>query len=216
MNTDKKVRTSFICVYLCSSVVLFLFGCGKPSAANIELRKRLDASETQVQELKRQHEADVATIRSLQQQSSGAVVPTFPPERLEKLFTTHGLSLGRLTSGADLDSTKPGDEALKVYVVPTDDMGQPLKAAGSFVVEAFDLAKGSDNVAGRWEFNVDQARQDWFGQAMLYTYVLACPLQRSPEHAELTLKVTFHDELTGREFNVQKVVNVELPAASKQ
>jgi hypothetical protein len=103
-----------------------------------------------------------------------------------------------------------------VYAAPTDDSGQPLKAAGSFVVEAFDLAKGSDNVAGHWEFNVDLARQDWFGQAMLYTYVLTCPLQRSPEHAELTLKVTFRDELTGREFNVQKVVKVELPAASKQ
>src|SRR5690242_15947033 len=106
MNTDKKVRFPFICVYLCSSVVSFLqFGCGGPSAANIELRKQLQAKESQLDDLKRQHDADVATIHAFEQrqQSSGAIVPALPAERLEKLFTTHGISLGRLTGSADLD-----------------------------------------------------------------------------------------------------------------
>src|SRR4051812_39059565 len=118
MNTDRKARIRIICVHLCSSAVLVFSGCGKPSGANIELRKRLAEMETQVQDLNRQHQADVATIRSLQQQSSGAVIAALPPERIEKLFTTHGLSLGRLTGGADLDPNKPGDEAIKVYAVP--------------------------------------------------------------------------------------------------
>jgi hypothetical protein len=99
---------------------------------------------------------------------------------------------------------------LKVYVVPTDQTGDELKAAGSFVVELFDLNKTSDNLVGRWEFNHDQARQSWLGSALLYEYVLTCPWQRPPEHSELTLKVTFQDELTGRQFATQKVVHVRL------
>src|SRR3954447_7576061 len=166
MNSDKRARFCLICVYLCSSVAALLFvGCGKPSAANIELRKRLQTLETETADLKRQHEGDLATIRSLQQQQSpGSVVPSLPQERVDKLFTTHGISLGRLTGGADLDRNKPGDDAIKVYAVPTDQAGEKLKAAGSFVVEAFDLAKSSDNFVGRWDFDVEQARQNWFGQ----------------------------------------------------
>ena len=105
-------------------------------------------------------------------------VPSLPHERLATLFTTHGLQFGRLTGPADLDPKQPGEDGLKVYVVPTDGHGQPLKAAGSFVVEAFDLAKGDNARIGRWEFPLDQAAKNWFGQAMLYTYVLPAPWQQ--------------------------------------
>jgi hypothetical protein len=137
---------------------------------------------------------------------------TLPQDRLDKLFTVHGLSLGRLTGGADLDPAKPGDEGIKVYVVPTDDSGESLKAAGSFVIELFDLNKTTDNLVGHWEFSVEQARHNWYGRALLYTYVLNCPWQaRPPEHPDLTLKVVFRDELTGREFSLQQAIKVKLP-----
>jgi hypothetical protein len=207
---DARALPAIICVHLCLSVVPFLvLGCtGKPNQANIELRNKNQELEGKVAELQRAREADAATIRALQDQRG--TFPSLPQDRLERLYTPHGIKLGRLTGGADLDPTRSGEEGLKVYVVPTDQTGDELKAAGSFVVELFDLNKTSDNLVGRWEFNHDQARQSWLGSALLYEYVLTCLWQRPPEHSELTLKVTFQDELTGRQFATQKVVHVRL------
>src|SRR6478672_8359026 len=165
MNADKKGPMPLICVHLRSSAALFLLctlicGCGSPNKANIALRKQIQANDELIENLKRQHEADVAQIRGLQGNPSPGVM--LPPERLDNLFTTHGIKLGRLTGGADLDENKPGDEGLKVQITPTDDAGDNLKAAGSFVIDAFDLNKsGSDNRVGHWEFNTDEARKNW-------------------------------------------------------
>src|SRR4051812_29784279 len=135
MNTNKhrlRIPTSgLIRVYLCSSVVLFvLAGCtGKPNQANIELRKQVQSLNSQIADLQRIHDGDAATINALQSRQ-GATQPALPQERVEKLFTVHGLSLGRLTGGADSDLDKPGDEGVKIYAVPTDETGDELKAAG--------------------------------------------------------------------------------------
>lgn len=204
MNTDKHRYQNqvlkFICIYLCLPAVPFLLlGCAvKPSSANIELRKRIQAMEAEVADMKRAREGDAATIRSLQQQQG--TLATLPHDRLEKLYTVHGLSFERLTA-AD-------KQVLSVHVVPIDRTGDELKAAGSFVVEAFDLARQGDNVVGRWEFNNEQTRASWFGSALLYNYVLRCPWPKVPEHSQITVKVTFRDELTQREYTAQKIVEV--------
>ena len=143
-------------------------------------------------------------------------IETFePPQRLENLFTTHGLVLGRLTGGADLDPATPGDEGLKVYAGLTDQSGQKFKAAGSFVVEAFDLSMPQDNRLGRWTIDLNQAKDAWNGLLLQYGYVLTLPWQRPPAHPDVTVKVTFRDELTGREFVQQKVVKVSPPTGSQ-
>ena len=123
----------------------------------------------------------------------------------------HGLSFGRLTGGADLDRDKPGDEGLKIYVTPVDAAGDDIKAAGSFVVEAFDLKRESEQRIGRWEFVLEDAGKNWYGQALLNTYVLTAPWQTVPENPNLTVKVTFTDGLTGRVFEAQKQVKVKPP-----
>jgi hypothetical protein len=205
MNTDKSKSRFFICVCVCSSVVLTLFsGCSTPSAANIQLRKNIDDLQTQIQNLKRQQDADQATIRGLK---GATTVPTLSEERIDELFTTHGLKFGRITGG--------DDQGLKISVCPTDDQGQALKAAGSFQIDAFDLAKAHDNDVGHWNFDVQQARDAWLGQAMMYAYVLKCPWQKRPEHEQLTIRVTFTDALTGRVFTEQKEVRVKLSPTSQ-
>jgi hypothetical protein len=186
-------------------------GCGSPSSANIIVRKQNQDLQDQVNALTRAREADAATIAALQQRVG--TLPTLPQDRLEKLFTVHGLKLGRLTGGADLDRAKPGDEAIKVYASPTDDDGDPLKAAGSFVVEAFDLAATPPEL-GKWTFDTGAARKLWSGSMLSHQYVLTCPWQKPPQHDELTVKVTFRDELTGREFHTQSVIKVQPPPPS--
>ncbi|WP_428939227.1 hypothetical protein [Fontivita pretiosa] len=220
MNTDPGrspiSNPRAIGVYLCSSVLLLCSsGClAKPNQANIALRKQIQALEAQVAELQRRHEADVATIRSLEAQRG--TLPTLPADRLQQLFTTSGIKLGRLTGGADLDPSSPGDEGIKVYVVPIDQTGDELKAAGAFDVQLFDLNKPHDNLVGQWHFSVEQAREHWYGSALQYGYVLPCRWQgRVPEHGELTLKVSFHDALTQRQFSIQKVITVNPPPGTQ-
>jgi hypothetical protein len=214
MNSEFRIQNSEINArnlfwILTSGFCLLLFGCtGSPNKANIELRKENQSLQSQLTDLQRQRAADTATIHSLQQQKG--TLPTLAQSELDELFTTHGLELGRLSDVANLDPNKPGVQGVKVYAVPTDEMGQPLKAAGSFVVELFDLAKQNDNLVGRWDFSIAQARQSWYGHLMLYTYVLSCPWKNPPTHSQLTLRVTFHDELTQREFVEQKVIYIRV------
>ena len=190
---------------LLAMLVAYAGGCGKPSAANIALRKENAELRSKIADFERRHQADVAALRA---GGSATTVPSLPQDRLERLFTVHGIQFGRLTGSADWDSSTPGDDGLKVYITPTDGAGQQLKAAGSFVVEAFDLARGDNARIGRWEFPLDQAEKNWFGRALLYGYVLQCPWQQRPEHPDLTLKVSFTDALTGRVFMEQKVVKI--------
>lgn len=212
----RRRRARSLTPVLFLALLPLLPGCfGKPDKTNITLRKKQQDLTRQVEQLKRERVGYVAQIKALQSQSGGGV-QTLPPERLDNLFTTHGIALGRLTGGADLDRQKPGDEGLKVYATPIDQQGQKLKAAGSFVVEAFDLAAPGDNRVGRWAFDVKQARDAWNGMLLQYGYVLTLPWQQKPPaHGDVTLKVTFTDELTGRSFTQQKVVKVNLPPGSE-
>lgn len=189
-----------------------IVGCSSPSKPNIELRKQNAGLRADVASLKMAHESDVATIRRLE--AGATTVPVLPHERVSKLFTAHGLKLGRLTGGWDGDVDKPGDEGLQVYTVPTDQDGDEIKAAGSFIVEAFDLSKGSELRLGRWEIPTEEASTKWLGNALQYGYILELPWQTAPSGEEVTIRVTFTDELTNRTFTAQRPVKVRLPRAA--
>ena len=207
---------------------LFLFGpggCflfqGNPSKANNDLRKQVQTLQGEVNGLKQQHEADQRALAAWQQRTPSQ--PTLPPDRLARLFTVHGLTFGRLTGGARLnppagkeplkagDHDPSGDDGIKVYVSPTDDTGEPFKAAGSFVVEAVDLAGAKPDEVGRWTFDLGQSRNLWGGTFLQRSYVLPCPWQKPPAHADLAVRVQFTDALTGATFAAQREVKVQLP-----
>ncbi|MDB5294378.1 MAG: hypothetical protein JWO31_361 [Phycisphaerales bacterium] len=190
-----------------------IFG-GSPDKANIQLRKDKQELQGKLADADQHTKADQRQIDALR--TSRPTVPTLPPERLSKLFVTSGLEFGRLTGGWDADPAAAGDEGLRVYVAPTDADGQPIKMAGSFVVEAFDLADKADPLVGRWTFDIDAAKKSWRGALLDYAYVLSCPWQRRvPAHSELTLKVEFADELTQATFKAQRTVAVKVPPATR-
>lgn len=203
LHDCRSVPQASACVVVAWLVATcFLAGClGKPDRANIELRRKNQSLEAQIAELNRLRQADAATIRALQEHQGP--LPALPQDRLEKLFTTHGLQLSRLTT-AD-------QHGIRVYIVPTDQMGDQLKAAGSFVIEVFDLSRQTDNLIGQWQFSTEQSRLCWHGSGLLYAYVFVCPWQQTlpPLQGQITLKVTFCDELTGRRFTVQKALDVQ-------
>jgi outer membrane murein-binding lipoprotein Lpp len=193
-------------------------GCGSPNRINIGLRKDIQTRDAKIAQLQRQHDVDAATIAGLTSRSGAAAVASLSPDRLDRLFTVYGIKLARLSGGADLDPSRPGDEGLKLYVGLIDQTGDEFKSAGSFVVEAFDLSAGQANGlrVGRWEFPVEKSRETWHSFMMRYEYVLTCPWQDVvPRHPELTVKVVFNDELTGRQFTLQQSVKINPPPANE-
>jgi hypothetical protein len=191
-------------------VAMLLGGCGAPNRANIELRKQNQQLEAQLNQLQTQHQSDRQAIQGLRDR--GGSIPTLPSARLDQLFTTHGLEFGRLTGGADLDPHKPGDEGFVVFIVPTDQSGEKLKAAGTFDIDAFDLDDPAHPLIGHWHFDLQQSKQAWTGTLLQYNYVLTCPWKgRVPRHANLTIKVRFLDELTQTPYTAQRVIRINVP-----
>jgi outer membrane murein-binding lipoprotein Lpp len=193
---------------LCGTL-LYAAGCGSPSAANNELRKQNQDLQAQIKRLTTEQDGALRIIQGLR--DSKGTIQTLPTTRLARLFTTHGIQFGRLTGGADIDPNKPGDDGLAVYVFPVDQMGQKLKAAGTFDVEAFDLAQLGQNQVGHWHLDLDQAKAGWNSTLLEYTYAFILPWQTTPHHPEITIKVTFVDELTQTPFVAQEVVQIALP-----
>jgi hypothetical protein len=202
--TTTSIKSGFFGL-AASLLVMITTGCNTPSKANVELRKQNAQLTSQINALRLQQDGDEATIRSLQ--TNQVTVPQLPQDRVDQLFTAHGLTLGKLTG----DVT---DSGFNVYAVPIDEQNTPLKAAGSFTVQAFDLADTNKPLVGSWSFDLKQTRDLFYDHFMLYTYVLPCPWQTIPRHDQLTIRATFHDELTGREFTAQKEAHVTLPTTT--
>jgi len=191
-------------------------GCSVPNAANIELRKQNQTLAAQVQKLDQQHQGDMRVIAGLRERQGS--IPTLPTTRLAELFTTHSIEfVPRLTGGADIDPSKPGDEGLAIYAVPHDQFGQMLKAAGSFEIEAFDLAEPAKQQIGKWHFDLKHSADAWNGWALAYSYGLICPWQTVPHHPDITVRMTFFDQLTQTPFTAQTLIHVNLaPSAATQ
>lgn len=180
------LRLSLFCVLLSLPVSN---GCSGPSRANIALRKENQQLKTQVAELERARKAAQGS-RYLSTRPTDGV-------DLDRLYVASDLSFGKLTL-VEADQ-------LSVYVVPTDQFGDSLKAAGAFQVLAYDLSRGSNALVGQWTFTPEQTRSLWNGKGLLYTYVLPCPLVEQPSAAsdKIRLRVTFQDLLTGRNITAE-------------
>ena len=92
-----------------------------------------------------------------------------------------------------------------------DQYNQKLKAAGTFDIEAFDLANPTNPLVGKWHLDLDQSNAGWNSTLLEYTYGFILPFQSPPRHPDITIKVTFFDELTQTPFTNQKVVTITLP-----
>jgi hypothetical protein len=209
--TDMRLLPRILILSLPAIALVCCASCGTPSQANILLRKQNQQLQDQFAASNKQNEMDARQIAGLQ--ARNPTVATLPPEELAKLVTTKGIRFGRLTGGIQIDSSHPGDQGVKVYVVVFDDSGQEIKAAGTIKVEAFDLAAAQPKL-GEWSFDLEQAKANWYGQFLIdYYYALVCPWQTPPQHPDVTIKVTFVDELTKLPFTAQEVVHVMLPPA---
>jgi hypothetical protein len=198
--------------YLCLSVLAAGAGCTGPSKGNIDLRKQNQQLQTEIDQLKRQRQGDLDRIRGLEQSTA---VKTLPQVQLDRLYTAHGLSFGKLTGGYRNDPASLTDDGITVHVVPTDQEGETLKAAGSFDISVFDLAIPEHPLVARRHVSLDEARKNWYGQALLFNYVLKVPFEKRPEHGELLVRVEFADALTGRKITAERQVTAIVDSSAR-
>jgi hypothetical protein len=198
-------------LHLCVLLLLLPTGCAPPNQENIRLRKLNQGLDEKLTCLKTEKESDEKTIAGLLKRSP--TIPMLSPEELKKMWVTGNLRIGNFSGGVDLDPNKPGDEGFQVFLTPLDENADPIQAAGSVIVEAFDLAEPGDNRLGRWTWDTLAAKSQWRSFLMETAYVLTCPWQKAPKHEEITVRATFTDELTHIPFTAEKVLKLKLPPA---
>ena len=206
MIDEQMTRFSPAIIVLILCAAAFLSGC-RPSSANIKLRKERDQLQSRVQELETLRQGDIARIKALESQEGQPAMVA--QDSLERLYTAHGLSFGRLTGGYRENDNDAHDSGVVVHVVPIDQEGQTLKAAGSFGISVFDLSVPEKPLVAQRQFTLEQAREAWNGRAMLFNYVLKVPFQATPKNPKLMVRVEFTDALTGRVLVGEKEVTVQ-------
>ncbi len=174
------------------------------------LRDRLALTENRMERLQREKAEQRAELRKLREQV--ATLQDLGDVRLEKLYTVSAIRLGRHTGGVTLGDDRGVHDGVKVYLRPVDGRGDALKAAGSAVVELYDLAAPeAEKLIGRYEWSVEELSETWRSGFMAYHYGLECPWDQPPAHEDITVRVVFKEYLTGRTFTAQAVSKVRLP-----
>lgn len=182
-------------------------GCfGTPNQDNIRLRKLNQDLTAQVGTLQQQADARQRTIDGLLQRSSS--LQTLSPEEIRRVWTASGIKFGRLTGGWDVDASHPMGKGLTVFLTPIDDSGSSTQAAGSFVIEAFDLANAEHPYLGRWTFASPANKANWRNFLLEFGYELHCPWQTVPTRKDITLRAAFTDELTRAVYTAQTQIKL--------
>lgn len=134
-------------------------------------------------------------------------------ERLARLVRVDRIELERLSGGYD-ENRDGVDEGVVAYLRLRDVDGDSIKAAGSVVLEAYDLAAPQgEQLVARAELDVDATRAAWFGRFLTSHFAVKAPwlAGRPPANRQITLVVRFTELLTGRTFETQHVGQIHLP-----
>ena len=186
-----------------SFAMVFTIGCGetkRPTAARQEvvneealLKSRVEQAEKEKEQLKKQ-------VETLSQLPMG--------KRAEAIYSLKAVKLGRYTNLYDEDKNGT-KETLIVYVQPIDETGDVIKAAGAVEVELWDLNKPSvEALLNKWSVEPNELKKLWFDSIALTGYRLTYDAGALVEKFDraLTVKITFTDYLSGREFTEQKAI----------
>ena len=158
-----------------------------------QLTRQLEQSDSQNKQLKKQ----LQTLAGL------------PDDvRLENLYNLQTVKVSRYTNFYDKD--KDGQkEKLIVYIQPTDEQGDIVKATGNVDVQLWDLNKDNGQaLLSQWQVKPDELKELWFASIVSVNYRLTFDIaDKITEFEEpLTVKVTFTDYLPGKVFKDQRVI----------
>jgi hypothetical protein len=189
-------------------------GCHSGNSDLVE--SQLRARETDVHllraELDRAH-----TVNQGLQQELAALQAGWPAAAAPGVmaYPVRTLTLGRQTGGYDADDC-PGDEALQVVVEPRDADDQVVKAPGSLVVQALEVApEGVKRPLSSWELSEDDVRRSWRDTLLSRGYTLILPWKIWPSTEKVRVVAQFRAP-DGRLFEADKDVTVRLAPGARR
>ena len=128
--------------------------------------------------------------------------------RLESLPQIKKIEIGRRSGFYDKDADGR-KELFVVYVRPYDMQLDTVKAAGSVRIQLWDLGLDpAEALLVQWQVGPDELKEMWSATMMTNYYRLTYDVGAMPglEEKELTVKVSFTDYITGKEFRAQHVI----------
>jgi len=163
---------------------------------NTRLKRQIIEQDKQIEGLKRQ----LARLRGM------------PSENLDQLVQVERVEFGRFTRAHDKD--KDGfEDGIMVYLTPLDRYGDNIKVAGEVEMELWDLeAAEGERQMGQWHFGMEELRKYWLGGPLTdhFKFELDWPSGKRPAHEHLTVKLKFSEALTGKVFEIQKMVETRI------
>jgi len=208
LNHSKTIKASSILHFaFCISILpILVAGCAGPDkneSTSVQI-EQLTQEKTELQKQIEQSEKENEQLRQQVQVLSGL------PEnvKLEKLNLLKNIKIGRYTGFFDKDDDGR-KEKLIVYIQPTDEQGDAIKAVGSAEVQLWDLDNTNGQaILGQWKVEPDELNKLWFETLLSIYYRLTFDVSDAIEGLEkpLTVKVAFTDYLTGKVFEEQKVI----------
>lgn len=189
-----------------------LAGCepfGRQKEVNVEEQR--DAALAHADELSKQVVELSAKVESQKKQIE--TLQALGDKRMENVFTVAEIEIGRHSGGINTDQN-PGHDAVRVFLKPLDKQGHVLKAAGDIKIQLFDLAQPKDQMLfAEYTYPVKDIGKYWAGGLLANQYSFECrfPEGKTPAHADVILRVTFTDYLTGRTHTTQKLLKLALP-----
>jgi len=208
----KTIKASSILhsVFCISIFMALVAGCASPEqneTTSVQI-EQLTQEKTELQKQIEQSEKENEQLRRQVQVLSGL------PEnlKLENLNQLKNIKIGRYTGFFDKDDDGR-KEKLIVYIQPTDEQGDALKATGTAEVQLWDLDKTNEQaMLGQWKVEADELKKLWFETLLSIYYRLTFDISDAVVNTEkpLTVKVTFTDYLTGKVFKEQKVIKAPI------
>ena len=201
-------------LWLSGSLLAVFIGCANKDTQLLEAHNKNRQLRHQLRQSEQTIETQQDTINQQAEQITS--LSELGPERLDVLFRVARIKLGRYSGGTNLDDT-PGDDGVRVYIIPQDDAGQTVTAAGSIEVDVFDLADKDELLLMSCSFSPAQAKQHWHAGALANHYQLTCPWKDAlPSGSEITIRVKFTDYLTGQTFTATKQCQIRPPGSNQQ
>lgn len=209
MTPRQDPRWHFLLLPISSILLIVSVGCTNKDA-------RLLEAQDQNRQLSQQLRQSQQTIEAKQDQISRQSeqienLTDLGPKRMDVLFTVDRIKLGRYSGGTSLDDM-PGDDGVKVYIIPQDDAGRTVTAAGSIEVNVFDLAEKDAPLLMSYSFSAEKVRKHWHSGGLANHYAITCPWKDAlPSGNEITIRVKFVDYLTGQTFTATKQCQIRPP-----
>ena len=189
-------------------------GCANKDAQLLEAHNKNRELRQQLRQSEQTIETQQDTIRRQVEQITN--LSELGPERLEVLFRVERIKLGRYTGGTNLDN-QPGDDGVRIYIIPQDEAGRTATAAGSIEVDVFDLTDKSQPLLMSYSLSPTEAKQYWHSGGLANHYSITCPWRDAlPSGNEITIRVKFIDYLTGQTFTATRQCKINLPAVHQQ